>query len=275
MREIGWLLPYWGMSAAEMTQAPTRVEMPKDSINCPLALWHIYLHRKHPWTWVPSHRSVLLQGRPPCNTQGEGLPPPPSWIEHCSLQAGCLWELQVDQSHPLPYLHHLWSLWTLILIVGESWVCCIVKHLKFVQAHRRIGCIQMQGDSCAGGGACQSCIFLSNKDNEAWRWVWRWRKDGKGKARWRKSRKVKERWEGEGKTGRQRKDEKAKERWEGKGKTRRQRKDRKVKERQEGKGKTEDGWHVALGLEGNHIALKSRASTCWRISSSVPWHYFR
>ena len=64
----------------------------------------------------------------------------------------------------------------------------------------------MQGDSCAGGGACRSCIFLSNEDNEAWRWV-----------------------EGEEKTGRGR---------QGKGKTGRQRQDRKVKERREGEGKT-------------------------------------
>ena len=78
--------------------------------------------------------------------------------------------------------------------------------------------------------------------------------------------KAKERREGEGK---------AKERLEGKGKTGRQRKDEKAKERREGKGKMEDGWHVALGLEGNRITLKSHASTCWCISSSVPRHYFR
>ena len=64
--------------------------------------------------------------------------------------------------------------------------------------------------------------------------------------------KAKERQEGEGK---------AKERLEGKGKTGRQRKDEKAKKRRD--------------LEGNRTALKSRASTCWCISSSVPRRSFR
>ena len=48
MREIDWLLPYWGKIATKTMQVPTQIEKPKGNIIYPLALQHVDLYWNNP-----------------------------------------------------------------------------------------------------------------------------------------------------------------------------------------------------------------------------------